>query len=113
MKPLDERVLKKFATLDELTLGEYLRQERIRRKLNIMDLTKKIRWECSHAYIARIERGYRIPQPYLLKKIAKGLKVDFIHVANLTIKAHLDKHKLKLEQKYLPRQHKGCNDYKD
>lgn len=57
-----------------MALGNFIKKERLKRKLNLRQLAKY--GNVSHSYLSQVEANKFTPHPDWLKKIAKGLKID-------------------------------------
>jgi len=57
-----------------MALGDFIKNERLKRKLNLRQLA--VYAKVSHSYLSQVEANKFIPHPDWLKKIAKGLKID-------------------------------------
>lgn len=57
-----------------MALGDFIKKERLKRKLNLRQLAMYA--NVSHSYLSQVEANKFIPHPDWLKKIAKALKIE-------------------------------------
>lgn len=68
--------------MDAKEFGAKLKEIRKEKKITLLDL--KARTGYSDSYLSQIENGYKgLPKPELLRKLAVGLDISYIHLKNL------------------------------